>query len=84
MTTMWPTGTARHIVRHPQDLIPLLRSAWRMRRRSWWRTAPFLPVPDQNYWAFRVATAYGDASSPISIEDAVAAARWSLRHRPGR
>ena len=84
MTTLWPSGTLRHVLRRPHDGVALLRSAWRMRRRYWWRTAPFLPVPDEKYWAFRVSTAYGDADATVSIDDAVAAARWSLRHRPGR
>jgi len=81
---MWPSGLMRHVIRRPHDLFPLARSAWRMRRRSWWRHAPFLPVPDSNYWTFRVTTAYGEPAASIPVDDAVAAARWSLRHRPGR
>src|SRR5437588_9269780 len=33
----------------------------RMARRGWWRRAPFLPVPGEQYWAFRLETAYGGA-----------------------
>lgn len=84
MTTMWPKGTVRHLVAHPLDVAPLVRSAWRLRRQQWWMRAPFLPIPDRAYWAFRVTTAYGESDAEIDINDAVAAARWSVRHRPGR
>ena len=81
---MWPKGTVRHLVAHPSDAAPFVRSAWRLRRQHWWKRAPFLPIPDREYWAFRVATAYGESDAAIDINDAVAAARWSVRHRPGR
>ena len=41
----WPTLAAR---------------SSRFAPRGWWRRPPFLPVPDERYWRFRMETAYGD------------------------
>lgn len=79
-----PRGTARHVVRHPGDGLALVLAAWALRRRRWWRLPPFAPVPDPDYWSFRMMTAYGNADAELDIDDAVAAARWSLRVRRGR
>jgi hypothetical protein len=29
----------------------------------WWRRAPFLPIPDKRWIAFRMETAYGDGTA---------------------
>jgi hypothetical protein len=46
-----------------------------MVRRDWWRTAPFLPVPDPAYVAFRLETQYGAAGAP-SAHDVVTYLAW--------
>jgi hypothetical protein len=90
--------------RHPwgRDAAAVVRAVWarpqlwgaafgalrRMARRGWWRRAPFLPVPGEQYWRFRLETAYGgdkaaDSVTP-STEDVVAYLRWCQRSRPRR
>ncbi|MHB8219591.1 MAG: hypothetical protein ACYDHU_04615 [Acidimicrobiales bacterium] len=48
----------------------------RMARPGWWHAPPFAPVPDSDYWRFRMVTAYGrgdDAPSPIDVVEFL---RW--------
>ena len=79
-----PQGLGRHLVRHPLDGVALVRAGWQLRRSNWWRRAPFLPVPGEAYWDFRMTTAYGDATARPSAKDAADAARWVVRSRSGR
>ncbi len=79
----WPRGMGVHIVRHPSDGIVVATAAWRLRRRRWWCTPPFLPVPDERYWAFRLATATGSPEGEVSVDEAIAAARWSRAQSRG-
>jgi hypothetical protein len=48
------------VLRHPSLLSPLLGAAWRFRARGWFRRAPFLPLPPEDYLAWRLHTAFGD------------------------
>jgi hypothetical protein len=41
-----------------------LRQIGRIARPGWWRHPPFLPVPDREYLAFRMQTAYGTNGEP--------------------
>ena len=84
MSRRLPQGIVRHLVRHPFDSIPLLRSAWALRRNRWWAHAPFLPLPGAKYWEFRMSTAYGDPHAVPTAQEAVDAARWTVRARTGR
>ena len=56
----------------------------RMARRGWWRRAPFLPVPGEAYWQFRLETVYGGDGSDAGLtrEDVVAYLRWCQSSRP--
>ena len=62
----WPalvmTLGARAIL-SPRLAVDLLRTGWAFRRREWWRKAPFLPLPDRSYLAWRMYTAYGDETA---------------------
>jgi len=40
-----------------------LRQLLRLARPGWWRTAPFLPLPDPDYLAFRLETQYGTGAA---------------------
>lgn len=44
--------------------------------RRWWCRAPFLPVPDAAWWAFRMETAYGSPDAVPTAEDVVSYLRW--------
>lgn len=61
---------------NPRLAVDLLRMAWSFRRRFWWRTAPFLPVPDPVYLRWRMYTAYGSEDAVPPIDDIVRFARW--------
>ncbi len=78
MTRYWVRGLGRWLITHPADVPRVLRAAWRLRRRHWWRHAPWLPVPARDYWEFRVTTAMG-AGAAMTARDVVAVARWSVR-----
>ncbi len=74
----------RHLALHPGDIVVLTRCAWRFRENGWWRRAPFLPLPSNEYWEFRLVTAMGSQGEYLSSADMVQAAKWSLRQRVGR
>lgn len=67
--------SARAIV-SPRLAVDLVRTAWAFRRRGWWRTPPFLPVPDGTYLRWRMYTAYADEDAIPPAEDVVRFARW--------
>jgi len=49
--------------------------------RGWWHRWPPIPVPAQEWLAFRMETAYGDESARPSPEDVVAWLDWCRRSR---
>ncbi len=67
------------VARRPTLWWPALRVATRFAPRGWWRRPPFLPVPDERYWRFRMETAFGDGDAVVSEEDLDAALRWARR-----
>jgi hypothetical protein len=73
-----------YLLRHPASSWALARAGWRLRRLRWWRRSPYLPLPDPTYWRFRVMTANGGVSTPLSPAAMCDAARWSLRQRVGK
>ncbi len=81
MTHYWPKGLTAHLARHPGDIGAVTVAGWRLRRSRWWASPPFLPLPDENYWHFRMITAYGEDDAAPTVDDVVAAARWSRRQR---
>ncbi len=84
MRELWPKGLSRYLARHPRDIGTVLASAWVLRRNGWWRSRPFLPVPDSQYWQFRRSTANGNNPRELTGEEIVAAARWSRHERRRR
>lgn len=55
------TPMVRAVARRPDLWAVALVTALRMVPRRWWRRWPPLPVPDPDYWRFRMTTAYGGA-----------------------
>jgi hypothetical protein len=78
MKRLWAPGLGRYLVRHPRDLAVLARAGWRLRADGWLRRRPFLPLPDANYWHFRVVTVNGDSAVSLGPASMVDAARWAL------
>lgn len=66
---------ARAVV-NPRLAVDLVRLAWSMRARDWWRHAPFLPLPPAAYVRWRMFTAYGDEQAVPPTDDVVRFARW--------
>jgi hypothetical protein len=63
----------------PPLAFDLLALSWAFRRRGWWRTAPFLPLPHPEYLAWRLHTAYGEEREVPPVEDIIRFARWRRR-----
>ena len=82
MKKYWTPGLGRHLFLHPADGVAVLRAGLRLRRKNWWRRAPFLPIPDAKYWEFRMSTVNG-ASGELTPKDVVVAAKWSLQQPVG-
>lgn len=58
-----------------------LRAGWAMRSHSWWRHAPFLPLPDERYLQWRTSTAYGNTGAPLETRDIRSFLRWRADFR---
>jgi hypothetical protein len=74
----------RHCVTHPGDAPVVLSASWYLRRKSWWRHAPFLPLPGPKYWQFRMVTVNGSDQTALSAKEIVAAAKWAKAQRTSR
>lgn len=61
---------------NPRLALDLLRALWAFRRRDWWRTPPFLPLPDRTYLRWRMYTAYGSEDAIPPLADVIGFARW--------
>ena len=61
---------------NPRVAVDLLSVAWAMRRRDWYRSAPFLPLPPPEYVRWRLYTAYGDENAIPPLRDVLRFARW--------
>jgi hypothetical protein len=69
-------GLAWRALVSPRLAVDLLRVAWSMRARDWYRRAPFLPLPPREYVRWRMFTAYGDEDAIPPVDDVVRFARW--------
>jgi hypothetical protein len=75
----WASLAATLVIRaalNPRVARDLLSMAWSMRRRSWYRSFPFLPVPPREYTRWRMYTAYGDENAVPPAEDVLRFSRW--------
>jgi hypothetical protein len=68
-----------HALVNPSVALDLLSLSWAFRRRGWWRRPPFLPLPDREYLAWRLHTAYGEERSVPPLQDVLRFARWRRR-----
>ena len=77
---------ARAVLRHPSLWWATVGALRRMARRGWWHRAPFVPLPGEAYWRFRLVTAYGGEGRTEALDpaDVVAYLRWCQRSRPRR
>lgn len=61
---------------NPRVALDLITLVWAMRRRHWYSTPPFLPLPPREYLGWRLYTAYGDERTVPPLEDVLRFARW--------
>jgi hypothetical protein len=84
MIRLWTPGLGRYLLRHPDHGLTLARAGWRLRREGWYRRVPFLPLPDERYWHFRMVTVNGTSGPPLSPTSMYDAARWAITQPVGR
>lgn len=64
------------VLRSPSLWPTAIRQLFRLAPNGWWRRAPFLPLPDDRYLAFRMQTQYGDSDHRPEPDDVIAYLRW--------
>ena len=69
------------VVVRPHLWSTAVRQGFRLARPGWWRRAPFLPVPDADYLAFRLETQYGADGRP-DPRDLVTYFEWCRELEP--
>jgi hypothetical protein len=81
----------RAVVPRPSLWWEAVAVTFRLARSGWWHRRPFLPLPGEDYWGFRMETAFGGAgdgsaavAGALSVDDVVAYLRWCQRTRPRR
>ena len=67
------------VARRPHLWGSAFGAAWSMRRRRWWLSFPFLPIPDRRLLGWRLATAYGTAEAPLVEQDLMDFLEWRRR-----
>ena len=74
------------VIAHPSVWWAAIAAVTRLSRRGWWWRPPFLPVPGEAYWAFRLVTAFGGTAETAVMrgDDVVAYLQWCRRTRPRR
>lgn len=78
----WVVGAALAVLVRPSLWATAVRQVFVLAPPGWWRRAPYLPLPDPAYLAFRFRTAYGDAGAGPSPADVVTYLHW-CRAWPG-
>ncbi len=69
-------GIVRALVLRPDLWWAALGALRRMAAPGWWRTRPYLPVPDQRLWEFRMVTAYGRSDAVPRPVDLISYLEW--------
>src|ERR1035437_833293 len=64
------------VVFRPSLWLTALGTAHRLAAPGWWKRRPFLPLPDERLWAFRMVTAYGNADAIPDGADVVSYLEW--------
>ena len=73
------TAFIARAVTRPRLLFFAIAIAWRFRKRGWYRSWPFLPIPSRRYIEWRLYTAYGDEHATPDLDEAERYLRWVYR-----
>jgi hypothetical protein len=85
MTVRLAKGTVSRILRSPSHWIPTLQATRAMAPAGWWRHRPFLPLPAEDYWRFRLQTFQGgDGTTPPTPEEFLEVVEWFRAMREQR
>lgn len=76
MSRAWLRRAAVALARRPELWATALGQAFRLAPNGWWRTAPHLPLPDDDYLRFRLQTQYGDPEREPEPADLIAYLEW--------
>jgi hypothetical protein len=77
MSRLLEKGTIPKLMRSPRLIPAAIGAAFAMAPRGWWRKAPFLPVPNKEYWKFRMETFQGgDGTTLPSPQEFVEVVGW--------
>lgn len=78
----WWLTVATAVLRRPRLWATACSVLLRTARPGWWRTPPFLPVPDATYLRFRMETQYGgDGTTVPEPRDVLTYLEWCRRNR---
>ncbi len=64
------------VIGRPRLWVTALVVAGGLARARWWRTPPFLPLPDPHWLQFRLETAYGSSETRMNVEDIIGYLEW--------
>lgn len=67
------------VVIRPRLWVTAVGAVFSLARDGWWRSAPFLPLPDPTMLEWRVTTAYGRPDMALVPHDVVSYLRWRKR-----
>ena len=76
LSTGWVVHAALAVLVRPSLWVTAIRQVFLLAVPGWWRRAPYLPLPDRAYLAFRFRTAYGDAGRGPGPADIVTYLHW--------
>lgn len=74
-------SVALAVLAHPSLWPTALAQARRLVPPGWWRSAPYLPLPDRAYWRLRLLTQYGDSRHRAEAADVLNYLRWCREWR---
>jgi hypothetical protein len=69
-------GIVRAVLARPDLWWAALGALRRLAAPGWWRTTPYLPLPDDRLWAFRMVTAYGRPDAVPQAVDVISYLTW--------
>jgi hypothetical protein len=84
MTEALRRSVGRTVARHPSLWWTALGALRRLAAPGWWGRRPYLPLPDERLWAFRMVTAYGSPDAEPTQDDVVSYLEWCRGERRGR